>query len=309
MGHRPVSTVSAAICYGRVMKRIFAIRSLLASAALCAIAASVTAAAPAPAPKAVPDFSGMWARSPDNYFFPVPGENFVPLVKLTVTGPNADPLVKKPVSDTDAEEIMAGDYHNSILQPWAREVVRKNAEQEIALDHVYTASNSCWPSGLPQILNLRDPAKIIQTKDKILFIHQRDHQWRTIYLNQPHSKNPKPSWYGESVGYWEGDTLVVDTIGQVTHALHVVDPWGTPHTEKLHVVERYRLINDADGKAIEIVFTVDDPGTFTAPWTAVAMVRPNRVQDILEVACAENNRHFEAGTTFGPMPEEKTPAF
>ena len=180
---------------------------------------------------------------------------------------------------------------------------------EIGLEHIVTPSNACWPSGVPQILNLREPSQIVQTKDKITIIHQRDHQWRQIFLNRPHSKNPKPSWYGESVGHWEGDTLVVDTIGQVTHELNVVDPWGTPHTPKLHVIERYRRADDDKGKAIEVIFTVDDPGTFVAPWKGVAVFRPNRAQELLEVVCAENNRHFEDGSSFGDMPVAKKTDF
>ncbi len=286
------------------MTKLPVIGSLAVAAILCA-ADGALLAAPAPAP----DFSGVWIRSPDNYYFPVPGEKFVPLVKLPVTGPNADALVKKPVTPADEEEIMAGDYHNPILQPWAREVVRKNAEQEIAFNHIYTPSNACWPSGVPQIHNLREPSQIVQTKDRITIIHQRDHQWRQIDIGQPHTKMPPPSWYGESVAHWEGDTLVVSTIAQKTHVLHVVDPWGTPHTSRLHVTERFRRADDAQGKALEVVFTVEDTGTFTTPWKGVAVYRPNRVQELLEVVCAENNRHFEEGSTFGPTPEEKTPAF
>ena len=261
-----------------------------------------------PTAKALPDFSGVWVRSPDYYFFPVPGEKNVPLVKLPVTGPNADPLVKKPVTKDDEEEIMAGDYHNPILLPKTRAIVQKNAETEIGLQHVVTASNACWPSGVPQIYNLREPTQILQTKDKIVIIHQRDHQVQWIWLNQPHSKNVTPSWYGESVGHWDGDMLVVDTIGIKTHELSVVDPWGTPHSDKLHVVERWRSGSDDKGKFIEIVLNIDDPAMFK-PWKAQVVYRPNRAQEILEVVCAENNRSFGEGETFGKMPVENKPPF
>ena len=99
-----------------------------------------------------------------------------------------------------------------------------------------------------------------------------DHQVRQVYMNVPHSANPKPSWYGESVGHYEGDTLVIDTIGLTTKSF--VDNFRTPHTEKLHVVERWRLVDD--GKKIEVHITVDDPDTYNQPWQATRQFR--RVQ-------------------------------
>ena len=97
---------------------------------------------------------------------------------------------------------------------------------------------------------------IIQTpKEVVLFLTGRV---RHIWLNVPHSANPKPSWYGESVGHYEGDTLVVDTIGFNDKTF--VDSYRTPHTDKLHVVERFRLIDG--GNTLEVAFTVEDPGAF-----------------------------------------------
>ena len=90
---------------------------------------------------------------------------------------------------------------------------------------------------------------------------------RHIMLDRPHSANPKPSWYGDSVGHYEGDTLVIDTIAQNTNTF--LDFYRTPHTDKLHVVERWRLIEN--GRFTEVVFTVDDPDAFYAPWTATAI--------------------------------------
>ena len=85
----------------------------------------------------------------------------------------------------------------------------------------------------------------------------------------PHSANPKPSWYGELVGHYEGDTLVIDTIGQNDKSL--VDVYRTPHTEKLHVVERWRIIDG--GKMMEATFTVEDPDAFYQPWTGMRRYR------------------------------------
>src|SRR5262249_28130449 len=91
---------------------------------------------------------------------------------------------------------------------------------------------------------------------------QRDQIVRHVYLNQQHSRNPKASWNGESVGHYEGDTLVVDTIGQTTKSF--VDLFRTPHSDKLHVVERFRMIEG--GKKLQVEMTVEAPVAFKAPW-------------------------------------------
>jgi hypothetical protein len=247
----------------------------------------------------IPDLTGFWARNvgpEDITFEPVPGDKAVPIERMQV-------------DSKDAEEIVAGKFDNPILQPWAREIVKHNAESEIALTHVVEADDACWPSGTPQMLNVREAVQFVQTKDKVTILYQRDHQVRHIYLNRKHSADPKPSWFGESVGHYENDTLVVDTIAIKTHKMSVVDNYGTPHTDKLHVIERYRPINDKDGKRIEVILRIDDSGAFTTPWRALAFYRPNRDQRFAEVVCAENNRSFDEGSTFGTMPEAKTPAF
>ena len=107
---------------------------------------------------------------------------------------------------------------------------------------------------------------------------------RDSYLDVPHSANTKPSWYGESVGHYEGDTLVVDTIGQNDKTF--VDIYRTPHTAKLHVVERWRMVDG--GQMMEAVFTVEDPGAFYEPWTAMRRYRRVK-QEPDEAICAENN--------------------
>jgi hypothetical protein len=103
----------------------------------------------------------------------------------------------------------------------------------------------------------------------------------------PHSANPKPSWYGESIGHYEGDTLVVDTIGLNDKTF--VDNYRTPHTEKLHVVERWTLLDG--GKTLEANVRVEDPDTFNEPWSGIQ--RYDRVQQpMTEQVCAENNQHL-----------------
>jgi len=128
----------------------------------------------------------------------------------------------------------------------------------------------------------------LQTPKEVWILSKRDAQVRRIYMDVPHSKNPGYSWTGESVGHYEnGDTLVIDTIGLDDQG--PLDRYRTPHTKQMHVVERYRL--DKSGKAIEIIFTVDDPGAFTTPWKGKVDFKagmPPRSDHWEEDICAEN---------------------
>lgn len=164
--------------------------------------------------------------------------------------------------------LPVADLRNPILQPWVREALRKRNERVLAGEPVFGPRQSCWPRGVPGFLNEGgfQPMFIIQSAKEIIMVAQADnHQRRHIYLNVPHAVNVKPSWFGESVGHYEGDTLVVDTIGITTRTF--VDDYQTPHTDKLHVVERFRLIDG--GKGMEVVLHVEDEGAFTTPWNAV----------------------------------------
>jgi hypothetical protein len=271
---------------------------VLATSVVLVLAALAAPASTAPPVTAVPDFSGFWVRVGNLWFDPILDDY------------EGKPFDRLQVSSRDADDIYAGDFNNPILQPWAREIVKKNAESEIRLEHVYTADDSCWPSGVPQAVNLIGEVQFLQAKDRVVIIYERDHQVRRVWLNREHSANPAPSWYGESVGHYEGDTLVIDTIGQKTHKMSVVDPFGTPHTDKIHVVERYRLFSNPFGKGLEVTVRVDDPGAFTKPWKGqVEYQQDRKVDQIDEVVCAENNRSFADGSTFGVNPEDQTPPF
>lgn len=263
---------------------------------LCATMTSHLASSPVAA--AEPDLSGFWLRVGNLWFDPILDDD------------EGKPVARLKLNRPDAEDIWAGDYSNPVLQPWAREIVRRNAESEMRRQHVYTADDSCWPSGVPQVVNLLDGIEFLQLNDRIVIIYQRDHQVRHVWLNRDHSANPKPSWYGESVGHFEDDTLVIDTIAQKAHKMSVVDAFGTPHTEQIHVKERYRPFSDPFGKGLDITVRVDDPGAFTMPWKGSAEYRQNAgVDQLQEVVCAENNRDFADGSTFGTIPQEQTPPF
>src|SRR6185369_11001427 len=149
-------------------------------------------------------------------------------------------------------------------------------------------SARCWATGVPGfILTPAQPLFFLQTAQHVRMLHQHDNDVRRIHLNVPHSANVKPSWYGESVGHYEGDTLVVDTIGLNDKTF--VDNFRTPHTDKLHVVERFKLIDG--GKKMRVDITFEDPDAFNAPWSAMQIYdRVQRQMD--EEICAENNQHL-----------------
>jgi hypothetical protein len=118
---------------------------------------------------------------------------------------------------------------------------------------------------------------------------QSDQMVRHIFMTDKHSDHPKPSWFGESIGHYEGgDTLVVDTIGLNTRTF--VDNYRTPHTNQLHVVERYKLTN-AETR-LDVTVTVEDPGAFTTPWSAKQTYRRIEVGPMGESTCIEGNFNY-----------------
>jgi len=196
-----------------------------------------------------------------------------------------------------------GDYKNPILQPWAAAVVKKWAEETHAGRAPAHAHALCYPTSLPGVMTLHNAYQFLQTPEKVTIIIANQTQARHIYLNVPHSKHVTPSWYGESVGHYEGDALIVDTVGIKTMDVVPLDRFGTPHTEKLHVVERIRKLS---GKELRIDYRIEDPGAFTTPFDAVALFHPFKEWD--EETCAENNVDQTGKLIFG-TPMDMSPAF
>jgi hypothetical protein len=178
--------------------------------------------------------------------------------------------------------------NNALLKPWVLEQMKKDNTEVLAGKIGFTPHSSCVPAGVPGFhLYGFQPLYFVQTPTQVVMIYSNDQQVRRVYLNVPHSENPKPSWYGESIGHYEGDTLVVDTIGLNDKTF--VNNFRTPHTEKLHVVERFKLVDG--GKAMQVDITFEDSDAFNAPWTV--MQRYDRVERLMaEEVCAENNQHL-----------------
>jgi hypothetical protein len=195
------------------------------------------------------------------------------------------------------------DISNANLKQWAKDVMKKDNDEVLAGKFAFTARSSCKPAGVPGFDVLLGGALfILQSPVEVTMIFSGNVEARHIRLNSSHSANPKPSWYGESVGHYEGDTLVVDTIGLNDKTF--LDNYRTPHTDKLHVTERWRMIED--GKKLEILMTIDDPDTFYQPWQALRQY--DRVRRTLsEDICSENNIN-PFGIDYG-MPVAEKPDF
>ena len=248
----------------------------------------------------IPDLSGIWVH-------PLPGFEPMP------SGPTA--LVNRSRRPNGTGDILklAGDYTNPILKPEAAEVVKQHGELGLNGIGDPNPRNQCWPAGVPFVFT-NGPTQLVQRPDKVTILYGYDHQVRQVRLNQAHPAQVTPSWYGDSVGHYEGDTLVVDTQGIKVGRYSMVDWYGTPHTQALHVIERYRLLDseaakdgfarDAkqhnvaqgmrdpndQGKYLQLQFTVEDKGVFTTPWTATMTFgsRGSDPTDWAEEACAEN---------------------
>jgi hypothetical protein len=175
-----------------------------------------------------------------------------------------------------------------ILKPWVVERMKKDNAEVLGGKYAFTPHSFCMPAGVPGFhLYGFQPLYFVQTPKEVLMIYSNDQQVRHVYLDVAHSADPRPSWYGESVGHYEGDTLVVDTIGLNDKTF--VDNFRTPHTEKLHVVERFKLVDG--GKALRVDITFEDPDAFNAPWSVTQ--RYDRIQHpMAEEVCAENNQQF-----------------
>jgi len=242
---------------------------------------------------AVPDFSGPWGRTTLDFEPPASGP-----------GPIRN--------SAHILERLVGDHTNPILQPWAREEVRRHAEISARGDGYPTPSGECWPEQPPYVLRNIE-MQVVQGPNEVLLLYMTDHHVRHVRLNVAHPTHVTPSWMGDSVGHYEGDTLVVDTIGIKVAPISVVDRYGTPHSDALHLVERYRLIDGAaakraaeqnekdygrtgerlvdfgyTGKGLQAQFTVEDPNVFTEAWSATVTWR--RAQPWQERVCAENPR-------------------
>ncbi len=235
-------------------------------------------------PNFAPDVKTGWQLSDDDFVLPPEG------------GPG--PVVSDPrypytsfyrFQQNPNPTFRIADLNNIILQPSTREALRKANEKVLAGEIIAVPKERCWPVGVPAfLLYPATPVYFLQTPKEVVMIWMQDHQVRRIRLNEQHDPNPRSGWFGDSVGHYEGDTLVVDTIGLSPRTF--VDNYFTPHTEQLHVVERFRMIEDGTDAAksrsmSRIPARSRCPGTpcsftgawKTAPWSRLSAPRTTTI--------------------------------
>jgi hypothetical protein len=259
----------------------------------------------------IPDLSGAWMSSHERKFI-APSSGPGPVID-DPDHPHRARGVDAAGRDTGTTPWV-GDHRNPNLQPWAAAAVKKAGDDDMAGKGHPTAESTCFPAGVPNNMNVFGPAFFLQTPNEVTILYQRGPNIRHVYLNRPHSARLTPSWYGESVGHYEGDTLVIDTIG--FNDKTVLDAYMTPHSDALHIVERYRLLDgpaqnlpdqavgDAfvfSGRTMQVDFRVEDPNAFHAPWSAAATYRRVNQPQLEESICSENNMDHFTGKLF-PIP-------
>jgi len=203
--------------------------------------------------------------------------------------------------------LAIGNHLDPILKPWAAEQMRQSNEEVLSGKRgmPFLATSRCYPGSVPgQLLWTTEPFYFMQNPKKVHMVWQRDSLSRRISMTGKHSEHVKPSWYGESIGRYENGELVVDTIGLSTK-MSFLDMFRTPHSEKLHVTERFKLTED--GKYLEAFVKVEDQDTFNEPMYMTARWRKQE-GEWREFICAENNQDHYGHNLF-PLPEAKKPDF
>jgi len=272
----------------------------------CAVATQALAAEKA-AQDPVPNFSSIdFPWFPATEFLP-PSAGPGP-----VTYDKAHPVIARilnNVGEVEEAPLRLADLSDPNLKPWVVDHLKIANGALLAGKLRYASRASCRPAGVPEFLTYAgrfQPIYFLQTPREVALINLGDTQIRHVYMNVSHSADPKPSWYGESVGRYAGDELAVDTIG-LNDKTFVDETFNVPHTTQLHVIERFKLIDG--GRMLEVNFTVDDPGAFNAPWSATVRYRRGAApQPLTEQPCADeyvgglsfHNRFFDVPTATTP---------
>ncbi len=282
------------------------------------VSESANAAAP------VPDLSGFWARTTFGLEQPESGPG--PIQPLNRRRPDG--------SRIDNFQFNVGDESSPILKPAAVLAVRKRNEMQRAGTDYPSPSNQCTTMVAPYAFRVQG-LQVLQTNDQVVFLYMQDHQVRHVRLNAQHPVKLTRTLSGDSVGHFEGDTLVVDTVGFKAGRIAQLDQYGAPYGEDLHVVERYRLVDyevaraaqerivqanggvtteqaaavdpNYRGKGLQVQFTVDDKTYFTTAWGGAATYR-KAGSSWVENVCAENTHEYYRNTTT-KVPEAERPDF
>jgi hypothetical protein len=207
----------------------------------------------APAPKTAdgkPDISGLWQ----------PGAGYVGNI----------------AKDLKPEDVP--------YQPWAEALYKRRRETNSKDD----PTAQCIVGGVPRSDLVPYPFKILQLPNEVVILYEAVHSYRQIFTDgRPFPEDPTPTWFGYSVGHWEGNDFVVETTGFNDKGW--LDNFGKPATEALKVTERFRR---KDFGHMDIHITIDDPKAYTKPWSVTLPLTFAADSELLEYICNENNKYF-----------------
>jgi hypothetical protein len=248
------------------------------------------------------------------------------------SGPQPVTNLKRRRDGTSNGGQLVGDYDNPILKAAAAAVVKQKGELALAGKGFPNESDQCRPYAPPFTFAMQLSFQMLQKNDgDITIIYNQDDNVRHIRMNATHPTNLLPSPMGDAVGHWEGETLVIDTVGIKTNAFTAADMYGTPQSAAMHVIERYRLIDDALAKAaqdkyhkvqgvvvggaresvvdfgLRLELTMEDPNVFVAPLSVHVTYR-RLLTPWQEQVCAENPVEHYDGEWIG-LPRADHPDF
>jgi hypothetical protein len=275
---------------------------------------------PVSAAEAVPNFSGFWGRSTFDF-------EAIPSAPEPIRN-----LLRLPSGSSDPTRPV-GDYNNPILKPAAAAIVKERADKAVTGVTFPDPSTRCAPYNPPFVSAMQLGMQFLQAKDRITILYNQDDQVRHIRLDAKHPARVTPTWKGDSIARYEGDTLVIDTIAIKSDSQSVVDRYGTPLGEGAHVVERYRLIDagaakeaqaqhekeagrlggaliadENSSKGLELELTIENPVYFKQP-LSVRVTYRKTVLPWQEQVCAENADNQYAIAVSPPIPKAATPDF
>ena len=287
-------------------------------AATLALASS--GALPASAADRLGDFSGFWGRNTFDF-------------EATATGPAPIRNLQRLPSGSSDPTRPVGDFNNPILTPDAAAIVRARAERAMTGITFPDPSTRCAPWNPPFVFAMQLGMQFLRQNDEIMILYNQDDQVRHVRLNGKHPDHVTPSWMGDSIAHFDGDTLVIDTVGIRADSQSVVDRYGTPLGEGAHIVERYRLIDAASAKKAQQEYekeggrlggamtpdenypkgllleaTIENPAYFKAPLAVVVTYR-HTILPWQEQVCAENADNQYAVAASPPIPKATRPDF
>jgi hypothetical protein len=186
----------------------------------------------------------------------------------------------------DLTGVWQGPYTGDLARGIQLPFTQWGLEQFKAFDGL---TDPCLPVGVTRQANAPDPIEIVQTPKRVVILYESWHIFRSIPTDgRDHPKKLDPTWFGNSVGKWDGDTLVIDVVGMNDKTR--LDTVGHPHSDQLHLIEKLRRTGP---KTMSYEVTVDDPKTYTEPWKQSRVFQLKPGLELMEYVCLENEKDRE----------------